>query len=366
MNILALVTDAFGGAGGIAQYNRDLVRALALCPGTKQLVIVPRLGDVDDEALPAGVRQLKPCGNQIAYLLAAFGTAIKSGPFDFVFCGHMHLAPLAAFLARQQRIPMWLQLHGWEAWEQPSRTERWAAEQATLITSVSRYTRRRFLSVVGSDPLRVRVLPNTVGPAFSPGAKSDALLDRYGLRGKLVILTVGRLDPCERCKGHDKVIKALPQIMKTFGNVVYLVVGEGHDRGRLEAQARTVGVEGAVLFAGSVKPDELPQFYRLANLFVMPSTQEGFGIVFLEATASGVRTVGGNADGSVDALADGELGTVVDPDDTAALVNAINEGLGRASPAPAGVSRFGFDNFADHLRELVSRNLLNSTAATAA
>ena len=154
--------------------------------------------------------------------------------------------------------------------------------------------------------------------------------------------------------------------MKTFANVVYLVVGEGHDRDRLEALARAVGVEDAVLFAGRVKPDELADFYRLADLFVMPSTQEGFGIVFLEAAASGVRAVGGNADGSVDALADGALGTVVDPGDRAALVNAIKEGLGRASPAPAGVSRFGFDSFAGHVRELVCRNLLNSTAATAA
>jgi phosphatidyl-myo-inositol dimannoside synthase len=365
MNGLALVTDAFGGAGGIAQYNRDLVRALSGCAGAKRVIIVPRLGDADAAALPAGVRQLKPRGNQIAYSLAALRAALTLGPFDFVFCGHLHLAPLCAFLARQQRIPMWLQLHGWEAWEQPSRAERWAAERATLITSVSRYTRRRFLSVVGADPSRVRVLPNTIGTAFSPGAKSGALLDRYGLRGKLIVLTVGRLDPHERRKGHDKIIKALPDIMKTFANVVYLVVGDGDDRARLQALARTLDVEGAVLFAGRVEPDELPLFYRLADLFVMPSTQEGFGIVFLEAAASGLRAIGGNADGSVDALADGALGTVVDPDDTAMLVNAIKEGLGAAGPAITGVRRFGFDNFAVHVSELVSRYLLCRTAATA-
>ena len=216
MNVLALVTDAFGGSGGIAQYNRDLIRALALCPGTKRLIVVPRLGGVDNEALSVGVCQLEPRRNQIAYLLAALRAAIKLGPFDFVFCGHMHLAPLAAVLAWRQGIPMWLQLHGWEAWEQPSRAERWAVERATLITSVSRYTRRRFLSIVGIDPSRVRVLPNTVDPGFSPGAKSDVLLDRYGLRGKLVILTVARLDPHERRKGHDKFIKALPRNHEDF------------------------------------------------------------------------------------------------------------------------------------------------------
>lgn len=366
MNVLALVTDAFGGAGGIAQYNRDLVRALAGCAGANRVVVVPRLGDVDDASLPAGVRQLRPRRNHIGYSLASLGAAIASGPFDFVFCGHIHLAPLAAFLASQNHIPMWLQLHGWEAWRQPSRAERWAAERARLITSVSRYTRRRFLSAVGIDPSRVRVLPNTVDPAFSPGLKSNALLDRYGLRGKFVVLTVGRLDPHERCKGHDKIIKALPEIMRTFANVVYVVVGDGHDRVRLEALARDLGVEDAVLFAGRVEPDELPDFYRLADLFVMPSTQEGFGIVFLEAAATGLRAVGGNADGSVDALADGALGTIVDPDDATALVAAVKQGLGGVGPAPPCVRRFDFDNFTGHVRELVSRNLLCSAATTAA
>jgi phosphatidyl-myo-inositol dimannoside synthase len=221
------------------------------------------------------------------------------------------------------------------------------------------------LSVVGADPSRVRVLPNTIGAAYSAGAKSDALLDRYALRGKLIMLTVGRLDPHERRKGHDKIIKALPEIMQTFANVVYLVVGEGDDRARLQTLAHSLGIDDAVLFAGRVEPDELPLFYRLADLFVMPSTQEGFGIVFLEAAASGLHAIGGNADGSVDALADGALGTLVDPDDAAALVNAIKQGLRGVGPATAGVRRFGFDNFAAHVSELVSRYLSPRIAATA-
>jgi phosphatidylinositol alpha-1,6-mannosyltransferase len=364
MNALVLVTDAFGGHGGIAQYNRDLMTALAAGPGPHRIVVLPRHGR-GDGALPPGVRQLKAHGNQIVYSLSALGAAATLGPFDFVYCGHMHLSPLAALIAWFLGIPLWLQLHGWEAWEKPSGSERRAAERARLITAVSRYTRRRFLSFTGIEPSRVQVLPNTVDDCFSAGAKSDRLLDRYGLRGKRILLTVGRLDPHERRKGHDKVIQALAEVGKTFPDVVYLVVGQGEDRARLQALARSLGVDNAVLFTGGVAPDELPQLYRLADLFVMPSTQEGFGIVFLEAAASGVAVVGGNVDGSTDALADGALGIAIDPANTGALVQAIKQGLQGRAPDASAVHRFRFENFAGRVGDLVSSYLMRSAAAEA-
>ena len=358
MNALALVTDAFGSSGGIAQYNRDLVAALAEIPGANRIIVLPRLGDGNGTALPPGVRQLKAQGNRLSYSLTALRAATMLGPFDFVFCGHLHLAPLAALLAAGLGVPLWLQLHGYEAWDDMKRAERWSAERAKLITSVSRYTRRRFLSLAGVDPSCVRVLPNTVDGGFSPGAKSDVLLDRYGLRGKRVLLTVSRLDPNERRKGHDRVIAALPAIVKAVPNVVYLIAGHGADRTRLEALAQSLGVANNVVFAGSVAPDELPQLYRLADLFVMPSTQEGFGIVFLEAAASGLRAIGGNADGSIDALADGAIGIAIDPNDSEALVRAIMNGLDGGGPDPSGVGRFRFENFSGHVRDLVNGHLL--------
>jgi phosphatidyl-myo-inositol dimannoside synthase len=362
MNALALVTDAFGSSGGIAQYNRDLVAALAETPGANRIIVLPRLGDGNGSTLPPGVRQLKAQGNRLSYSLAALRAAVMLGPFDFVFCGHLHLAPLAALLAASLGVPLWLQLHGYEAWDDIKRAERWSAERARLITAVSRYTRRRFLSLAGVDPSCVRVLPNTVDGGFCPGAKSDALLDRYGLRGKRVLLTVSRLDPNERRKGHDRVIKTLPVIVTAVPNAVYLIAGHGADRARLEALAQSLGVADNVVFAGSVAPDELPHLYRLADLFVMPSAQEGFGIVFLEASASGLRAIGGNADGSIDALADGAIGTTIDPNDTEALVRAITRGLEGGGPDPSGVGRFCFDNFAGHVRDLVTGHLLPGAA----
>jgi phosphatidylinositol alpha-1,6-mannosyltransferase len=358
MNALALVTDAFGSSGGIAQYNRDLIKALAAIPGADRIIVLPRLGDANGAELPPGVRQLKAQGNRLSYSLAALRAAATLGPFDFVFCGHLHLSPLAALLASGLGVPLWLQLHGYEAWDHMRRAERWSAERARLVTSVSRYTRRRFLALAGVDPACVRVLPNTVDGDFSPGVKSDVLLDRFCLRGKRVLLTVSRLDPNERRKGHDRVIKALPAIVTAVPNAVYLIAGHGVDRTRLEALAQSLGVADNVVFAGRVAPEELPQLYRLADLFVMPSAQEGFGIVFLEAAASGLRSIGGNADGSIDALADGVIGTAIDPNDSEALVRAISNGLEGGGPDPSGVGRFRFENFSGHVRDLVTSHLL--------
>src|SRR5439155_23094705 len=146
VNVLALVTDGFGGQGGIARYNSDLVTAVAQCGGGR-IVVVPRQGKAPPSALPAGVRQLEPPATKPGYVLAAARAAVSGGPFDAIFCGHLHLAPLAAIIAGLLRLPLWLQLHGAEAWEPLARGRLWAAWRATLITAVSRHTRRRFLQL---------------------------------------------------------------------------------------------------------------------------------------------------------------------------------------------------------------------------
>jgi phosphatidylinositol alpha-1,6-mannosyltransferase len=358
MNLLALVTDGFGGQGGIARYNCDLVTAMAQCGEASRIVVVPRQGRAPPSILPLGVRQREPPATKPRYVLTAARVAIVGGPFDAIFCGHLHLAPLAAIIAGLLRVPLWAQLHGGEAWERLAPSQLWAVRRATLITAVSRHTRRRFLQLTGIEPSRVRVLPNTVGEGFTPGPRPDYLLDRHRLRGKKILLTVGRLAADERRKGHDKVIRALPGLITADPDLVYLIVGEGDDRARLEELARQNGVADRVLFVGRVELPELADYYRLADVFVMPSTQEGFGIVFLEAAATGLRLVGGNRDGSIDALADGAVGLAIDPGDPQELVRAIRRALAAGAPDPAQVRRYRFDNFAGLVGDLTKTRLL--------
>lgn len=109
----------------------------------------------------------------------------------------------------------------------------------------------------------------------------------------------------ERYKGHDRVLEVIPSLLERFPNLVYVIAGDGDDRLRLEKLAKDLGVHAAVRFTGRIDNNDLPDLYRMADVFVMPSTGEGFGIVFLEAMACGVPAVGSDSDGSIDALGEG-------------------------------------------------------------
>ena len=187
--------------------------------------------------------------------------------------------------------------------------------------------------------------------------ETSYLVERYELAGRKVLLTVGRLSADERYKGHDQVIEAMPQLIERFDNVVYVVAGEGADKSRLESLAKKNGVEKSVRLIGKVSDQELPDLYSVADIFVMPSQGEGFGIVFLEALRCGVPAIGGKFDGSRDALVDGEIGVLVDPENTNELVDAMNSLLskGRGSQARTTVDRFKFENFATYTANLLTQ-----------
>jgi phosphatidylinositol alpha-1,6-mannosyltransferase len=353
LSVLALVTDSFGSHGGIARYNQDLLSALALSSRVRDILVVPRHGVGPKECLPDKVGQTPPRSGRFSYAAHGLAQALFRTSFDVVFCGHLYMSPLATLISEMLKKPMWLQLHGIEAWERPGRLVRAGAERAAVVTAVSRYTRHRFLGWANVAPERVRVLPNTYRPEFAAGPKRDDLADHHKLRGRRVLLTVSRLAASERYKGHDRLISVLPRVLERCPDVAYLVVGDGDDRQRLEKMAQKAGVAHAMRFAGHVPHQELPDYFRLADVFVMPSTGEGFGIVFLEAAASGLPLVGGNRDGSVDALADGNIGTLVDPHQQVELVEAICGAVSGEVKCETSYTRFAVLNFDSQVDELV-------------
>jgi phosphatidylinositol alpha-1,6-mannosyltransferase len=273
-----------------------------------------------------------------------------------VFCGHNYMAPLAALIARLKGAKLVMQAHGIEAWSRPPRLQRAAVEAADLVLCVSRYSRAAVLGWATVAPERVLVVPNTVGEAFTPG-ESSSLRKELGLEGKRVLLTVGRMDTRERYKGQDRVIAALPTLVTKGHDVGYVVVGEGDDVARLKGLAVEAGVEDRVIFLGAVFSERLVEAYRMADLFVMPSTGEGFGIAFLEAMACGTPALGLAAAGAKDALADGELGVAVED---AELVDALGDLLQMPRRDPHELSgatraRFGRRAFADNVCKAMRR-----------
>ena len=360
IRVLALMTDGFGGHGGIAQYNRDFMAAMTATESIGEVVVLPRCPDVYARELPARIRQYPAVFSRARYTAAAAHLALTTGPFDLVFCGHLFMAPVGAAIAKLLRIPMWLQLHGVDAWDRPGAMVRWGAAQSTLVTAVSRYTRQRFLQWASLPPSRVRILPNTFEARFSAGPKPEKLLQRYGIRGKKVLLTVSRLWASEQHKGQDRVIRVLPRLLAEGNDVVYIIVGDGDDLPRLQAEVTKAGVAGRVIFTGRVSEADLPDYYRAADVFVMPSTGEGFGIAFLEAASAGVAVIGGNCDGSMDALADGAIGMPADPYDPQALAAAISHCLNGRPPQATGLDRFSRQNFSDHATALLRSVMMAS------
>lgn len=172
-------------------------------------------------------------------------------------------------------------------------------------------------------------------------------------------MTVARLWKGDIYKGVDVTIRALPEIAIAFPEVKYLVIGRGDDQPRLAQLANDLGVADSVIFAGFVPDEALIDHYRLADVYVMPS-QEGFGIVYLEAMACEVPVIAGDDDGSADPLQDGRLGWQVPHRDATAVAKACIEALKGQDPRCDGpwlrqesLASFGAPALADRLSDLL-------------
>lgn len=184
------------------------------------------------------------------------------------------------------------------------------------VTYLGDYTRRRLAPALGPDATLAR-LPSGVDPAtFRPDCGGEEVRRRLGLAGRPVVVCVSRLVPR---KGQDVLIRALPAIRRRVPDAALLCVGGGPDAPRLQRLAAENGVAGDVVLTGSVPWPELPAHYDAGDVFAMPCRTrraglevEGLGIVFLEASATGLPVVAGRSGGSPDAVRDGETGCVVD------------------------------------------------------
>lgn len=350
--VLALVTDAFGGYGGIAQYNRDFLSAIATIAGI-EIEVLPRLAPCKPEPTPPAVRQHSPVANKEAYAVAALALAIRQRP-SIIFNGHLYHGGLAHRLARLTGAKLVSQLHGTEIWGPVSRRHRRPLEASDLVLTVSRDTRARLLAKTDVVQEKAVVLNNTVGTHFQPGDRAAARR-RFNLAGEFAVLTVARLDAREGYKGHDRIIPLISQASSRGRRIVYLIAGVGDDELRLRQLAQTCGVSESVRFLGKVPQADLPDLYRAADLFALPSTGEGFGISFLEAMACETPAIGLAAGGAPDALGDGQLGLCVREDEfAAAFFAALEEARSTERLAEAVRSRFSFDLFTAHCRRLLS------------
>ena len=289
---------------------------------------------------------------------------------DLVIATHLNFTVAAYWLKRLMGIPYIAIAHGVEAWNLTNPQRQKALKYADKIIAVSNYTRERLLREQDLDPIKVSLLPNTFSSdRFQIKPKPTYLLDRYQLEpDQPVILTVNRLSSRESYRGYDRIIEALPHIRQYIPNIHYIIVGKGDDRERLEHSIIQKNLQDCVTLAGFISDKELPAYYQLCDLFAMPSKLEGFGIVYLEALASGKPVLGGDQDGAVDALCQGELGVLVNPDDVEEIANKIVAIIQKTYSHPLiyqpeklrkkVIQKFGFDVFQQTLANLLQKSLL--------
>jgi phosphatidylinositol alpha-1,6-mannosyltransferase len=270
---------------------------------------------------------------------------------DVVISGHIVTSPAAVAIRRP-----WVQyIYAKEMGARPSLT-RFALSRADATVAISRYTRSLALSA-GVRPERVELVP--------PGVDAGSLGPRRAWHGEPVVLTIGRLE--DAYKGVDVLIRGLPLVRACVPDAQLVIIGDGSLRRSLEALAETHGVRDAVEFVGTVTDDERDAWFDRAAAFAMPSRLppggkggDGFGIVYLEASARGVPVVAGNTGGAVDAVSDGVTGLLVDPTDHVQVADALISILSTpalrmrlAANGPAWAAKFAWPKPAERVGDIL-------------
>jgi glycosyltransferase involved in cell wall biosynthesis len=310
----------------------------------------------------------------VAFAGQLLGHGLRKRP-DLVITTHLNFTLAAYWLRRLTGIPYWTVAHGVEAWDIKQSVLRTALRYADKILAVSSYTRDRLLQEQNLSPDKISLLPNTFDlNRFQIATKPTYLLEQHKLKPEQpLILTVARLAEAERYKGYDQILKALPLIRQSIPQVHYIIVGTGDDQRRIEQLIQQQGLQDCVTLAGFVPDHQLADYYNLCDIFAMPSKREGFGIVYLEALACGKPVLGGNQDGATDALSQGKLGALVDPDNAEEIAQTIIQILQKSYPHPLMyqpyllrrqvIATFGFEQFKQTLAShLESRGSFRSHA----
>ncbi|BBX16021.1 alpha-(1-2)-phosphatidylinositol mannosyltransferase [Mycolicibacterium duvalii] len=264
------------------------------------------------------------------------------------------LSPLAR-AAGAQRVIASTHGHevGWSMLPLARNALRRIGNDTDVVTYISAYTRRRFASAFGPHAALEHVPPGVDADRFAPDEVARARLRaRYRLGQRPVVVCVSRLVPR---KGQDMLIRALPAIRQRVPDAALVIVGGGPHRTALRRLAYTFGVAEHVTFTDGVPADELPAHHAMADVFAMPCRTrgggldvEGLGIVYLEASATGVPVVAGRSGGAPETVVDGTTGTVVDGWDVGAIAAAVSDLLAeprRAAAMGAAGRQWVLDNW---------------------
>nr|WP_294908117.1 glycosyltransferase family 4 protein [uncultured Lacibacter sp.] len=361
--ILFLTLTSFSHTGGIEKFNRAFIKALNdLSSGLSlQLCFAGMYDTSADEQYTSTHPYHSFKGRRLKFVFWSIRQALKN---DVVVLGHLNLAVIgviAKLLSPRKKLIVIC--HGIEVFEPVSGFKKKVLELADELLAVSHYTKQQLSDQQGIAAEKISVFPNTIDPFFQlpvSFAKPDYLMKRYQLTGnEKVIFTLTRLNSQEGYKGYDTIVRSLPQLSEQHLSIKYILAGKADpvELKRMHELIGSLGLEKHVLMPGFIADEEVTDHYLLADVFVMPSKGEGFGIVYTEAMACGLPVIAGNKDGSTEALQFGKLGLLVDPDSeeeiSAAVVSAINKEKNPSKVQRDMLMYFSFEQFKERLKKII-------------
>lgn len=334
MNILMLTDSFLPHAGGSREYYYNLYRHLAEFDDTRVTVATKKVSGWEefDRRVSSDsfriVRWLRPLSTwRVRELPKGLGPFLhaawhvhKQNP-TIVHAGDLYPQAVSALILKKMTgLPYVAYCHG----EDIALTDRYKYQPlvrdkiylgADAVVANAEFSRKGLLRIGVPESRITKINPGVDLERFSPRPVREELLDKWNLRGKKVVLTVARL---VSRKGHDLVLRAMARLTRELPDAVYLIVGRGPEQEKLQNLAVELGITDSVRFAGHVPQELLPDCYNLCDVFAMLNREEangdleGFGMVFIEASAMGKPVIGGRSGGTADAIVEGKTGFRVD------------------------------------------------------
>jgi glycosyltransferase involved in cell wall biosynthesis len=357
-SIIIVLSTLFSIRGGIPRFNKMLCMAIdRLAPelGITGKVICQDDTIEDYRAAGSPWKNLEfiPGGRRHQLVARTIAMCVRERP-HLMLIGLLGMTPLGLLCRPFLRGGYGYMAHGFEVWDEPRVTRRFAGRHARFAIAVSRHTASSLHRTVGLPLDAIMRLPNTLDPAFE-GAVEGREADPPEL------LTVTRLWIGEEKKGVDVALRAFSRLRASHPRALFRIVGEGTDKPRLQRLAAELELGENVIFEENLTDEQLAARYRDCALFVLPSGQEGFGIVFLEAMRFSKPCIGGDAGGTPDVILSGETGYLVPYGEVDALETVMDDLLSdpelRRRMGESGRRRLEEEFTFDRFKEKVSRYL---------
>lgn len=334
-NIRLYSLQTFSSTGGIQKMTRTLAHSLNnLAKKHNWSFKLISAYDAQNDVITAYLPALNFKGYKNAKVKFVFQSVFNASKQDIVILSHINLALIGVLIKiLNPRCKIWLIAHGIEIWGPLTFIKKKLLNIADKVLCVSNFTMQKIINEHKINPNSCTVLNNVVDSFIQIPQKFNKpnyLLERYNIQANQpIIFTLSRLSSLELYKGHDQVIRVIKKLKVKYPQIKYVLAGKYDEieKLRIDALIKENNVQNEVILTGFINDNELIDHFLIADLFVLPSKGEGFGIVFIEAMACGLPVICGNEDGSIDAICNGELGTAISPDNLQELENAITIAL---------------------------------------